>query len=82
MSSLQQRLRDLMDDSKQKYFLWLSQKLDTTLESTKPRWALLKNFLNNCKLPVIAALFHSKKIVTDFEKKAELFNFIFAKQCS
>ena len=71
-----------MDDSKQKYFLWLSQKLDTILESTKACWALLKIFLNNCKLPVIAALFHSKKFVTDFEKKAEVFNSIFAKQCS
>ena len=81
MSSLQQRLGDLMDDSKQKYFLWLSQKLDTILESAKACWALLKNFLNNRKLPVIAPLRHSKKFVTDFEKKGELFNSFFAKQC-
>ena len=35
LSSLQQRLRDLIDDSKQKYFLRLTQKLNTIQKSTK-----------------------------------------------
>ena len=46
LSSLQQRLRDLIDDSKQKYFLRLTQKLNTIQKSTKVYWALLKIFLN------------------------------------
>ena len=33
LSSLQQQLRDLIDDSKQKYFLRLTQKLDTILDT-------------------------------------------------
>ena len=41
--SLQQRLRDQRDDSKQKY-LRLTQKLTTVQKSTKGYWALLKNF--------------------------------------
>ena len=82
MSSLQQRLRDLIDDSKQKYFLRLTQKLNTIRKSTRAYLDLLKIFLNNCKIPVIPPLFHNKKFVTDFKEKSELFNFFFAKQCS
>ena len=82
MRSLQQRLRDLIDDSKQKYFLRLTQKLTTIQKSTKAYWALLKIFLNNRKIPVIPPLFHNNKFVTDFKEKAELFNSFFAKQCS
>ena len=78
LSSLQQRLRDLIDDSKQKYFLRLTQKLNTIQKSTKAYWALLKFFLNNRKIPVIPPLFHNNK----FLEKAELFNSFFAKQCS
>ena len=33
-------------------------------------------------MPVIPPLFYNKKFVIDFKEKAELFNFIFAKQCS
>ena len=79
---LQQRLRDLIDDSKQKYFLRLSQKLTKIEKSTKAYWALLKIFPNNSKIPAIQPLFHNKKFITDFRGKAELFNSFFAKQCS
>ena len=79
MSSLQQRLRDLIDDSKQKYFFRLTQKLNTIQKSTKVYWALLKFFLNNRKISVISPLFHGNKFVTDFKEKVELFNSFFAK---
>ena len=82
LSSLQQRLRDLINESKQKYFLRFTQKLNTIQKSTKAYWALLKFFLNNRKIPVIPPLFHNNKFVTDFKEKAELFNSFFAKQCS
>ena len=82
LSSLQQRLRDLIDDSKQKYFSRLTHKLSTIQKSSKAYWALLKFFLNNRKIPVIPPLFHNNKFVTDFKEKAELFNSFFAKQCS
>ena len=82
LSSLQQRLRDLIDDSKQKYFLRLTQKLNTIQKSTKAYWALLKIFLNNRQRPVIPKLFHNNKFGTDFKEKVELFNSFFAKQCS
>ena len=81
LNSLQQWLRDLIDDSKQKYFLMLTQKLNTIQKSTKAYWDLLKIFLNNLKIPVIPPLFHNNKFVTDFKEKAKLFNSFFAKQC-
>ena len=82
LRSLQQRLRDLIEDSKQKYFLRLSQKLTNIEKSTKAYWALLKIFPKNRKIPAIQPLFHNKKSTTDFKEKAELFNSFFAKQCS
>ena len=82
MGSLEQRLRDLRDDSKQKYFLRLTHKLNTIRKGTKAYWVLLKFFLNNCEKPVISPLFHNNKFVTDFKDKAKLFNYFFAKQCS
>ena len=39
-------------------------------------------FSNNRKIPVIPPLFHCNKFVTNFKKKTELFNSVFAKQCS
>ena len=65
-----------------KYFLRLTQKLNTIQKSSKAYWALLKFFLNNRKMPVIPPLFHNDKFVTDFKEKAGLFNLFFAKQCS
>ena len=70
LSSLQQRLCDLIDKGKQIYFLRLTQKLNTIQESTKAYWALLKIFLNNRKIPVIPSLFHSNKFITYFKEKS------------
>ena len=39
-------------------------------------------FLNNKKTPIIPPLFYENRFVPDFKKKAELFNSIFAKQCT
>ena len=75
-------MRDLIDDSMEKYFLRLTQKLNTIQKSTKVCWALLKIFLNNRKIPVITPLFHINKFITNFKESAELFNSFFAKQCS
>ena len=45
-------------------------------------WSILKSLLNNKKFPCTPPLFHQIKYVTDFKKKAELFNCFFTKQCS
>ena len=50
--------------------------------SAKTYWSILKTLLNNKKIPCIPPLFLEGQYVTDFKKKAELFDSFFAKQCS
>ena len=38
--------------------------------------------MNNKKTPIIPPLFYENRFITDFEKKTELFNSFFAKQCT
>ena len=52
------------------------------MTSLKTYWSILKTLLNNKKIPCIPPLLQDNKYVTDFKKKAELFNLLFAKQCS
>ena len=51
------------------------------MTSAKTYWSILKSLLSNKKSPCIPPLFHQFKYVTDFKKKAELFD-SFAEQCS
>ena len=68
--------------SKQKYYSRIENKLSMTRTYPKTYWSLLKLFVNNKKIPIIALLFHENKFATDFKEKAELFNAFFDKQCS
>ena len=52
------------------------------MTSLKTYWSILKTLLNNKKIPCIPPLLQDNKYVTDFTKKAELFNLFFAEQCS
>ena len=42
----------------------------------------MKSFLIGKKIPCIPPLFENNEYITDFKKKAELFNSFFANQCS
>ena len=42
----------------------------------------IKNIVKKQKIPCIPPLLHDNKHVTDFKKKAELFNCFFINQCS
>ena len=79
---LQNRLKWMIDDSKHNYYSRLANKLLNVQSNSKPYRSILKTFSNNKKVPTIAPLFHENEFVTDFKKKAELFNLFFAKQCS
>ena len=57
-------------------------KLTKFHKSSKAYWSLLKTFLNIRKIPVIPPLCHEGNFVTNFKKKANLFNSFFASQCS
>ena len=71
-----------IENSKQAYYSKLVCKLANPAASSKTYWSILKTFLNNKKISCIPPLFHENKFITNFEKKAELFNTFFAKQCT
>ena len=50
--------------------------------SSKTYQSILKTFLNDKKIPCIPPAFHINKFVIDFKEKTELFNTLFAEQCS
>ena len=60
----------------------MSTKLTKFHKSSKAYWSLLKTFLNNKKIPLIPPLYHQGDFITNFRRKAELFNSFFASQCS
>ena len=72
----------MINKSKQNYYSRVASKLTNVQRNSTTYWSLLNRFLNNKKIPLIPPLFHENKFVTDFLKKAELFNALFAKQCS
>ena len=67
---------------KSKYYENISKKLCSKATAPKYYWPLLKTMLNDKKVPCIPPIFHDNKFITDFSKKADLFNSFFAKQCS
>ena len=78
---LQNQLKHLNESNKERYYLRISKKLMDLMTSPKAYWSILKSLLNN-KIPCISPLLYENKYVTDIKKKAELFNCLFAKQCS
>ena len=81
-SSLQNKLSNLIETSKQKYFSKIAKKLSDPSISSKTYWSILKSFLTGKKVPIIPPIFHENNFNTDFREKAELFNSPFVNQCS
>ena len=52
----------------------LSKELDDSSTMPNAYWSILNTFLNNKKIPNIPPLNVNGKIISNFEKKAELFN--------
>ena len=71
---LQNKIVDLTNDSRDRYYTRISNKLNDSYVSPKAYWSILKIFLNNKKPPIFRPLFYENRFVTDFKKKAELFN--------
>ena len=72
----------MINKSKQNYYSRVASKLTNVQRNSKTYWSLLNRFLNNKKIPLIPPLFHENKFVTNFKEKAEIFDALFAKQCS
>ena len=52
------------------------------MSSPKTCWKILKNIVKQQKNSLYFCFIQDNKYVTDFNKKAELFNLLFTKQCS
>ena len=60
----------------------MSSKLDCHDTVSKTYWAIINRFLNKKNIPNIPPLLVNNKLVSDFHKKAELFNRHFAEYCT
>ena len=76
------RLNFLIEKSEGKYYSRLTSMLSNIGKSSKAYWSILKIFCIGKKIPCFPPLFENNKYITDFKKKAELFNSFFASQCS
>ena len=67
-------------EAKERYTNKLSKKLDHPSTMPKEYWSILNTLLNNKKIPNIPPLDVNGKIISNFDKKAKLFNSNFASQ--
>ena len=82
LNNLNDRLTLLINTAMQNYYSKIVEKLQNTQRSSNAYWSLLKIFLNNKKISIIAPHYHKNEFVIDFKKKAEFFNSFLADQCS
>ena len=68
--------------SKEKYTNELSKRLSNPEAAPKAYWKTLNRFLSNKKIPPIPPLLVNGEMISKFSKKAELFNKIFASECT
>ena len=69
-------------ETKKMYTNKLSRRLDDPSTMPKAYWSILNTFLNSKNIPYIHPLNVNGKLISNFEKKAELFNSHFASQCT
>ena len=69
-------------EAEKNYILKMNKKLADTNTSSKTYWTILSRLLYNKKLPTIPSLFVDGKLVSDFCKKANIFNNIFGSICT
>ena len=72
----------LIVEAKDKHLAKLRSKLDNPDTAPETYWFIINRFLNNIKAPITPPVFFRGKLISDFEKIAELSNNHFASQCS
>ena len=77
-----QQKSDMILKRKEKYYHHLPLKLNNLNTSAKTYWSILKSFYIDTKVLLIPPLLVNNKIVSDFPKKANLFNDFFAAPCT
>ena len=69
-------------EAKKNYIVKMTKKLADSNTSPKMYWTILNRLLYNRKLPTIPPLLVDSKLVSDFRKKANIFNNFFASICT
>ena len=69
-------------EAKKNNILKMTKKLANSNTSSKSYWTILNRLLYNKKLPTIPPLLVDGKMVSDFGKKANIFNNVFASICT
>ena len=72
----------MIENAKRNYLLMTGETLANPVTSRKAYWSLINTLLNKAKLPLISPLYENGLFITDFEKKAQVFNDYFILQCS
>ena len=57
-------------------------KLDNPDAASKTYWSIMNKFSNNKKIPIVPPVFCEGKLISDFERKSEIFSNQFASQFS
>ena len=81
LNSLTQDISEVIASSKLKYYEGLANKLNDPKTTPTIYWKILKTFVNGTKISLIPPLLVGNQLVSDFLKKANLFNDYFGKQC-
>ena len=68
----------LLARKKKEYHYHLASKLNNPSTSVKTYWSILRTFYDSKKVPLIPSLRIGKLLVSDFKKKANIFNKFFA----
>ena len=82
LSILPDRLITSIEASEIKYYCRITNKLINTQKKLKSLLVIAERFFEYQKIHLIPPLFHGNRFITNFDEKAEYFNFLFAKQCS
>ena len=82
LKALITELNELISSTKTLYYENLAKKLNNSLLQATTYWPILKTFYNNKKIPLIPPLLIDDKFVTDIQTKANIFNKVFAEQCT
>ena len=73
---------ELVKTSQDAYLKTQGLKLTDNSTNQKTYWSILKNFTSNIKMPCIPPIFHNNNLISDFQKKADVFNDYFSNQCT
>ena len=69
-------------EAKRQYILKMTSKLEDAFSAPKPYWTIINHLLYNKNIPAIPPLLVDGNFVSDFNKKANLFNNFFASVCT